>query len=307
MNKRGTKGLFGERSSIGRPLFGRLCSLSRRSVPSALLLFAVALLPCARVEGYSRMGNDRILLMNDDNKSLARVEDQGYYATNRSASTYWVHTGTAPIPTPARYLLAGTNHVMYANDGTKYWELQHCRAGSGTVLNANRNYIPWSSTAKSILDSSTNISESDPAVRGVGSVALRNIDGACIYSPYYEEGIGTIYFDAVNSFVVAVDTRLVLEIATDVTAAAREDGISFDAALDDYDKMDWQICPFTLFTVEGRTLTEIDSAATSVLLESTGGGASLFYRMRVRLDYRKPIRFRIRRIGAEVGGLDAAG
>ena len=53
MNKRRTKGWFGERGSIGRPLFGRLASLSRRSVPSALLLLAFALLPCARVEGMS--------------------------------------------------------------------------------------------------------------------------------------------------------------------------------------------------------------------------------------------------------------
>ena len=67
MNKRRTKGWFGERGSIGRPLFGRLSSLSRRSVPSALLLLAFALLPCARVEGaYSNLGNDRVLLMNND-------------------------------------------------------------------------------------------------------------------------------------------------------------------------------------------------------------------------------------------------
>ena len=69
MNKRRTKSWFGERGSIGRPLFGRLFSLSRRSVPSALLLLAFALLPCARVGAYTKMGNDRILLMNNDSKN----------------------------------------------------------------------------------------------------------------------------------------------------------------------------------------------------------------------------------------------
>ena len=83
MKKRRTATCFGERGSIGIPLFGRLFFLSRRSVPSVFLLLAFALLPCARVEGYSNMGNDRVLLMNDDlrMRSAGRIENQGYYNT----------------------------------------------------------------------------------------------------------------------------------------------------------------------------------------------------------------------------------
>ena len=136
---------------------------------------------------------------------------------------------------------------------------------------------------------------------------MRNAEGAVIYSPFYEEGVGTIYFDAVNVFVNAINTHLVLEIATNVTAAAVSEGIAFDSALSDYGKMDWKNCPFDLFTVEGANLTEVDPAATNVLLESTAGGAGLFYRIRANLDYRNPIRFRIRRLDKESGGLDNAG
>ena len=121
MNERRTKGWFGERGSIGRPLFGRLFSLSRRSVPSALLLLAFALLPCARVEGaYSNLGNDRVLLMNNDSRSktMGQIVNQGYYDTNSTLGvTYWTHqpdNDNTKIAT--RYLLHGTNHVFHAAD-----------------------------------------------------------------------------------------------------------------------------------------------------------------------------------------------
>ena len=274
-----------------------------------VILFAVALFITERAWGYTSMGNDRILLMNNDNKMLALVSNQGYYDTNTSAKTYWVHTGpNVAALKPLKYLLAGTNHVMYAQDGTKYWELVNCRAGSASVINASRNYIPWSTSAKAITSPfATNIPLTDDGAGSVGSVILRNADNAGVYSPYYEEGIGTIYFDAVNAFVNAVNTHLVLEVATNVTAVASEAGISFDATLDDYEKMDWQICPFTLFTVKGTALTEIDSAATNVLLASTAGGSGLFYRMRAQLNYRKPIRFRIRRLEKDIGSIDSGG
>lgn len=87
MNKRGTKGWFGERSGIGRPLFERLCSLSRRSVPSALLLLAFALLPCARVEGTA------LFKVNAERKSplLSRDETtlRGCSQTSENEVSLW--------------------------------------------------------------------------------------------------------------------------------------------------------------------------------------------------------------------------
>ena len=177
MDKRRTKGWFGERGSIGRPLFGRLCSVSRRSVPSALLLLAVALLPCARAWGvaYMVMDNDRMLLMNNDNKFLAKVTSQGYYDTNTTSKTYWTHSSET-ISMLYASLLPGWSHTMYKADGTRLWHLEQCRAGSGTAIANNRNYIPWTSSAISIKDGSTGIPATALGVQGVGSVIMRNVE-----------------------------------------------------------------------------------------------------------------------------------
>ena len=80
MKKRRTTACFGERGSIGIPLFGRLFSLSRRSVPCALLLLAFALLSCARVSAYTVMDNDLILLMNNDSKWWRVIQVWGMIA-----------------------------------------------------------------------------------------------------------------------------------------------------------------------------------------------------------------------------------
>ena len=125
----------------------------------AALLLALALgrLALQGAEGYPVMDNDRILLMNNDAKGGASITSQGYYDTNTSARTYWVHDATSS-PRLAPNLLKGTNHTLFKHDGTKLWQLVDCRAGSGTVVgSAARNYIPWTVTAKSIIDGTTRI------------------------------------------------------------------------------------------------------------------------------------------------------
>ena len=270
-------------------------------------IFCLALclaLPFARAWGYAKMGNDRILLMNNDKKTLAGVTTQGYYDTNTSQATYWVHVGTSKLSTsPAKYLLLGTNHVMYAKDGTRLWDLRNCRAGSGTVVGSSRNYIPWSDTAYSIVDNSLAIPETAAGQTNVGSVVMRNIEGACVYSPFYEEGIGTIYFDAVNAFVNAPDIQIDLQIATNSLG-----GADFRTAENNDENFNWQTWPFEAFAVTGKsTVSLLESACTNLTLASESGYANLFYRGRLRLDYRGPIRFRIRRLNKSSGQVDTAG
>ena len=88
MDKRRTKGWFGERGSIGRPLFGRLCSVSRRSVPSALLLLAVALLPCARA-----WGGAALFKVNTEGANPLLSHDEatlrGYFQTSEEEVLLW--------------------------------------------------------------------------------------------------------------------------------------------------------------------------------------------------------------------------
>ncbi len=271
-----------------------------------------ALLP-QNAAGYVKLENDRILLMNNDSRFGAAITEQGYYDTNTANRTYWVHTGpAAPIrPVTLRNLLAGTNHVMYAADGTRLWELENCRAGSATVISSTRNYIPWGRTAKSIVDDAiSNLQANDSEhIKGVGSVILRNAENACVYSPVYEEGIGTIYFDAVNAYTTVADIQLVLEIATNTL-----NGVDFRTADNSDANINWQSISFPSFTVtgvqpltSGGELTLLDAAATNLVLTSTVGGSALFYRVRAQLNYYGPIRFRIRRTNATSGSPDSTG
>lgn len=293
-------------------LFGRGCSgafhVGGRRV-ALLLALALGFLAPQGAKGYPVMDNDRILLMNNDAKWGASITSQGYYDTDTSAKTYWVHDATSPGFAPN--LLKGTNHTLFKNDGTKLWQLVNCRAGSGTVVgSAARNYIPWTVTAKSIIDGTTRIPVTSAGAKAVGSVILRNSDEACVYSPYYEEGIGTIYFDAVNAFTDPkyVTDEISLEIATNVTSEAQAAGSSLKDADDDFNVPAWTPCPFDLFAVADKTTVTMQShGVTNAVVASTAGEDRLFYRIRAHLNHYGPIRFRIRRLNQTGGNADTTG
>lgn len=293
-------------------LFGRGCSgafhVGGRRV-ALLLALALGFLAPQGAKGYPVMDNDRILLMNNDAKWGASITSQGYYDTDTSAKTYWVHDATSPGFAPN--LLKGTNHTLFKNDGTKLWQLVNCRAGSGTVVgSAARNYIPWTVTAKSIIDGTTRIPVTSAGAKAVGSVILRNSDEACVYSPYYEEGIGTIYFDAVNAFTDPkyVTGEISLEIATNVTSEAQAAGSSLKDADDDFNVPAWTPCPFDLFAVADKTTVTMQShGVTNAVMASTAGEDRLFYRIRAHLNHYGPIRFRIRRLNQTGGNADTTG
>lgn len=293
-------------------LFGRGCSgafhVGGRRV-ALLLALALGFLAPQGAKGYPVMDNDRILLMNNDAKWGASITSQGYYDTDTSAKTYWVHDATSPGFAPN--LLKGTNHTLFKNDGTKLWQLVNCRSGSGTVVgSAARNYIPWTVTAKSIIDGTTRIPVTSAGAKAVGSVILRNSDEACVYSPYYEEGIGTIYFDAVNAFTDPkyVTGEISLEIATNVTSEAQAAGSSLKDADDDFNVPAWTPCPFDLFAVADKTTVTMQShGVTNAVMASTAGEDRLFYRIRAHLNHYGPIRFRIRRLNQTGGNADTTG
>ena len=286
MNERRTKGWFGERGSIGRPLFGRLASLSRRSVPSALLLLAFALLPCARVEGaqYTTMGNDRILLMNNWTKGRVSIKNQGYYDTGDTNATYWVHVGGLH-----RTYSTGTNHFMYAQDGTLYWQLFNCRAGSGEGASG----LNWLPTSQYSLQSGTGRS----IVKASASVIMRNNLGSQVYSPYYEDGIGTIYFDAVNGYnkVGADVPTLQVQLATRMKESALMSGKTLASTDTLPEDLIWSDpIPLTVFTVENGALSSTSTEMTDLELQApSNGGSNYFYRVRATLNIRQPVRFRI--------------
>ena len=255
-------------------------------VSSVLLLLAFALLSCARVEGaqYTTMGNDRVLLMNNWTKGRVSITSQGYYDTADTNITYWVHSAG-----PNRTYGTGTNHVMYAQDGTPYWRLFNCRAGSAEGV-TSLNWLPTSSYS---LQSGTGRS----TMKASASVIMRNALDAQVYSPYYEDGIGTIYFDAVNGYNQggADVPTLQVQLATRVTESAASAGKTLASTDTLPEDLIWSDpIPLTVFTVENSVLSLTSTEVTDLeLLAPANGATSVCYRVRATLNLRQPVRFRI--------------
>lgn len=232
---------------------------------------------------YRQLGRDRVLLMNNDSNPLNPITYQGYYNTDQTAVAYWVHTGPEPATAyRGQYLnyKAGTNHTYYANifDATgaitgrrTLWQLVDCRAGSAAVgyqatSRNGRNCLPWSKTAEPIDYLNTASPNTDipiPAyyagrasdlagVKQVASVVMRNSKRATIYSPVYTNGVGSVFFDAVNGSR-QYGEELVMSVATNVTA---------DVDAKDVADEDWFVMPVARYAVKDcETLETLDSEA----------------------------------------------
>ena len=188
---------------------------------AALLFVSAALLcaPAARAGSYSSLSSasGRVLLMNRDSKNKATdgstidaVTYQGYNdSVNRSAAyarraVFWVHEGVVNSTYPQ--YLAGTHHTFYTqNYGKKLWELAHCRAGSACYSpagNANnwrqRNYLPYSSTATAV--GMTAAQKNSLVEDKGGQVIMQDTKNSAVISGVLDEGIGCVYFDAINTY-----------------------------------------------------------------------------------------------------------
>src|SRR5574344_238779 len=224
----------------------------------------------AATKGYSKLDVDRVMLFNNDstNKVLGvlpvySILCEGYYDTNTAAKAYWTHSNEAAFPVVK--FLKGIHHEYFLQDGTPLWVVNQARVGSAYAATSTRNYLPWSSKYSVPLYS--NVTN--------GSAILRNSTDAYILSPYYSDGIGTVYFDAVNAYVDWGSDYLYLEIATNTVAGYP---LSATNAMDD---ADWQLASFdVLAVVNGATVSLVQSGVTNAVLASTAGGADYFYRIR---------------------------
>ena len=248
------------------------------------------------------------------------------YPTN---STYWVHSGESTHDADFRpYLLTNSIHTLETTNvaaslcgGTRLWHLNQVRIGNLYMDDLleweDYNFLPLSLTACAI---STNAPP--PITKAeIGNLMFRNTKEACIYSPCYTNGIGTIYFDAVN---YPADKRpqnyhLVLEVATNVmngtaipsdanlteitvTTNNIEDVEGSGAAPDvtvttniNYALADWQaVSVVPRKFVNGACTTE--AATQDIVLDMQKGGSNQnFYRFTSMLNWTLPMRFRIRR------------
>ena len=294
-------------------------SFYRRAAAPALM-FVIALLACCgqRALAYNRMGNDRILLMNDDTKIYRNITGQSYTNTNLVDGVdgyYWEHAGT-DVTLGNNNLFAGTNHVFReVKNGvsTVLWTVEHAAAGSLNTVGSTKPYIAatGATSVDTIYEWSTSVYNSRTkkwvttyygATNVNCEVVFLNTTEAKVYSPYYAEGIGTIYFDAVNAATTVLSHELRLSIATNTLDGAE---LTAETALSD---CNWVTVPVDVFAVENKaTISAVERDDKTVIqLKSTVGGGDLFYRVRARLQYFGPIRFKISRATASSGVLTSA-
>ncbi len=252
---------------------------------------------------YTTLGElaeGRILLANNDCREGTRanpaVNYQGWYdADNAGAKKqtpiYWHHDN--PDEAIALYnLKPSANSTMWAkteDGGRRLWVLENCRQGNTfprdndtAPLAIDQNYLPYDA------ENSLRIGEhSTRAVRrrDVGQIVMRNVLGASITSPCYTNGVGTVYFDAVNGWTTPKFNgesvyKFVVEIAKgDVT--------------DDF--LDWEAVVPRVIRFSNGSTTELEPSEEIVLEETLGGSMENFYRIFLPLNEYGPVRFRVRR------------
>ena len=171
----------------------------------------------------------RILLANDDKADGHEITDQCYaqphdviYTTRIGRKTvtvtnrydvFWSHEGTHNANTKVDYpnIQAGSLHRLYyapEKDGREVsnlvWRLENVLIGNTSPANnnivPNKCALPWSTTGGAFDSFTNNAASTYGLQKNAAHLMLRNQENAAIYSPCYTNGIGTIYFDAVNSW-----------------------------------------------------------------------------------------------------------
>ena len=192
------------------------------------------------------------------------------YASTNGVSPTWVHEGPAPTGLGSTLaLLAGTNH--YHRTG---WVFRSCRTGCSGYMSNARIIPPKSPATTPVL----------PAIALNLAANLRNESGAMIESPVFTNGIGTVYFEAING-LAANQTTVSVEVATSMTnrSAGTVIGTVNPPSTNGFEYV-WQ-------TLDTLNL----SAATS----------NDFTRYNRLLNYRQSIKLRMRRIGDVAPGIVA--
>ena len=297
----------------------------------------------------------RVLLMNsnaaDASIGLAEISGQAYFTravneydpvtTKRDGApnsrvSFWEFSGEDVWDDGYGHMLPyedktynrqwGTNCVLWAKGRSRrLWHLTNCRHGNtynkgdtekynGTpTMNANQNYLPWGKTSRDIDVSS---SLGGAVACKVGQILMQNTTNACIYSPCYTNGVGTIYFDAVNGWKTGLfdypdSYQIVVEVATETKDGSplteESSHVTTNAVgqafTNDYSNIkEWK--PVLMYPVHYKdgTLTPTNATTQFSLAVKTGATKSDFYRFYVPINHiptpENPggLRFRIRRV-----------
>ena len=150
-------------------------------------------------------------------------------------------------------------------------------------------------------------------IKQVAHISMRGTEEAVVYSPYYEEGIGEIYFDVVNGFALNNPDSIQVQIATsligsEIGDSGEGDDIKADEGLGDsvdFALYDWQTVPSDVFVVDEKkniTLPDENRDVSEIVLDTSKYYDKMYYRVRVKLNHRGGIRFRIKRLSSNASG-----
>jgi len=234
-------------------------------------------------------GHDRVMLFNSDLSTAAPVGLQGCYDVDSQTNEVWQHAGT-PWKGRGKFVIDGNVHeYLEPETRRRLWTFRNARLGnlfqSDTTLADGMHFLPWGANACRFDDSEK------PATRQryAGALILQNRsleshpdDPAGAYSPFYEEGVGTIYFDAVNAFA-AYRNALKVQI--------------FDEDDEDVTYGEWRDLPVDVFAVRDGVIdvsASVYGTNTVVLgCSETAGTTNWFYRVRARVNHTEGARVRI--------------
>lgn len=300
---------------------------------------------------YTKIGgtngnSGRVLLMNRDTNAQCPINYQGWDSKTKTQSTFWEFVNTDGTSLPYN-LQTGTECKLWTkNYGERLWHLVDCRhgntcpAGAARVKDVNgntipstsgasvdladtQNYLPYSSTSYSIKLSLA--TRANPST--AGQIVMRNTGNATVYSSCFTNGIGTIYFDAVNGWCRSNEDygnyKLVVEIATNnVDGLAPTDANSVEIVtttniiedvevitvttnLYGYLEGQWKPAAMIPFKRDGTANFEKCEKTEELTLDVQNGGTmDNFFRVVVPIDIAGPVRFRIRRVSYDANYLE---
>jgi len=242
-------------------------------------------------------GYDRVMLFNSDLTPGSEVTLQGFWDVDTKTNLVWSHT-YEPWQGTGEFVQDGAFHVYREPEtGATLWSFRHARIGNLFQSDAPEcvpglNLLPWNAAYGRRYDDSDKPANRQ---RYAGWLLLQNVAGddpAAAYSPLYTNGVGTIYFDAVNAYT-AFTNAVKVQVCHKAAAEDRgQDGV-------------WTDVPLTVLkVVDGAydAAATVSNATEAALAMTAGEGATnAFYRVRAVVDTTEPTRFRLVRADTSWG------
>ena len=176
--------------------------------------------PYQKLQAAATDPSVRLMLFNRIKTSLACPVDYdnftGATTPTKTSRNWWEFLNDDAVKLTGYNLQKGTHFVCHAkgNDGPVLWEIINCRGGNlnptstGGKPQTYQNLLPWSSEAYSFKNRLTTANQTT-----AGTLVMQNTPDAEVISSCLPEGIGTIYFDAVNGFTGYLKGRLQVQVA----------------------------------------------------------------------------------------------